>query len=288
MSFKAKVNPNFIVVKEARFILEDVKRSTPVCLIGHAGCGKTSLVEQIAARNNKPLVRVNLNGQTTVSDFIGLWTVKGGQTEWINGFLPSAMTAGYWLLLDEIDFAEPAILSTLNSVLEPSRTLTIKEKGFEVLTAHPDFRIFATANTIGSMTEFRSNYGGTSHMNDAFIDRFAVYKINYLDEAEEAELLVKETKCTPDFAWRAAQLAKLIRNAFEAKEVQSTISTRRLLSWANFKMNNSLSVDDSATYSLSTRVPKEDFKVIQELIKRVFEDESSTVAPPELKNPWGV
>ena len=74
------------------------------------------MIEQIAARANQGMLRSNLNGQTTIGDFVGLWTVKGGETVWVDGVLPKAMREGIWLVLDEIDFAEPAILSVINSV----------------------------------------------------------------------------------------------------------------------------------------------------------------------------
>lgn len=71
------------------------------------------------------MLHSNMNRQTTIGDFVGFWTVKGSETQWVDGVLPLAMRAGHWLVIDEIDFAEPAILA----VLEPGGRLLLKEKG---------------------------------------------------------------------------------------------------------------------------------------------------------------
>ena len=69
-----------------------------------------------------------MNGQTTVGDFVGFWTVKGGETMWVDGVLPTAMREGLWLIVDELDFAEPSILAVLTAVLEPQRSTAPERK----------------------------------------------------------------------------------------------------------------------------------------------------------------
>ena len=155
-------------------------------LIGHTGAGKTSLIEQVAARAQHGVVRSNMNGQTTVGDFVGFWTVKGGETMWVDGVLPTAMREGLWLIVDEIDFAEPSILAALTAVLEPHGRLTLKEKGNEVVAPHPAFRLFATANAVGAMSQFRHLYQGANLMNEAFLDRWRVYLLDYLSPARRS------------------------------------------------------------------------------------------------------
>ncbi len=214
--------------------IEDITENRRLLLIGHTGAGKTSFIEQIAARVRQPVLRANMNGQTTVSDFVGLWTVKGGETEWIDGVLPFALKTGAWLIVDEIDFAEPAILAVLTAVLEPQGRLLLKEKGNEIIAPHPRFRLFATANTAGAMGEYRHLYLGANPLNEAFLDRWRIYHIDYLSTAQERKLLNARMKGLLDAATIQAMtlVAADCRQAFERQELSCTFSTRRLLDWA--------------------------------------------------------
>ena len=179
-----KVNSAYHFAEFTDDLIEDMKEEKKVMLVGHTGCGKTSVIDQIGARMGQGVIRVNMNGQTTIGDFVGLWTVKGGETVWVDGVLPKAMREGHWLTVDELDFAEAAILSVLNSVLEPGGRLCLKEKGHEMIDPHPNFRLFATANAVGCMASFRALYQGTNVMNRAFLDRWRVYHVNYLPPEE--------------------------------------------------------------------------------------------------------
>ncbi len=98
--------------------------------------------------------------------------MKGGETVWVDGVLPVAMRAGHWLIIDEIDFVEPAIIAVLTAVLEPGGRLLLKEKGDEIVTPHPAFRLFATANAAGAMSVYRHLYQGANLLNEAFLDRW--------------------------------------------------------------------------------------------------------------------
>lgn len=123
-----RLNPAYLFSERFNDIVEDIVENRRVMLIGHTGAGKTSLIEQVAARSRHGVLRSNMNGQTTVGDFVGFWTVKGGETLWVDGVLPTAMREGLWLIVDEIDFAEPSILAALTAVLEPHGRLVLKEK----------------------------------------------------------------------------------------------------------------------------------------------------------------
>jgi len=215
-------------------IVQDIVENRRIMLIGHTGCGKTSLIEQVAARSQHGVIRSNMNGQTTIGDFVGFWTVKGGETMWVDGVLPVAMRSGAWLIIDEIDFAEPAILAVLTAVLESSGQLMLKEKGNEIVAPHPDFRLFATANAVGAMSQFRHMYQGSNLMNEAFLDRWRVYLINYLSPEEEAQVLLETLApaMTLSLAKTLAAIAADCRAAFAREDLSSAFSTRRLLDWA--------------------------------------------------------
>lgn len=169
----------------------DIMHRKHVMLIGHTGTGKTSLIEQLAARLNQAVVKVNMNGQMSISDFVGFFLAENGAMRWIDGVLPYCMRNGFWLILDEFDFADAALLSVLHSVTEKEPKLVLKEKGHELVPVHPKFRIFATANAVGAMQGFRHLYQGTRPMNVATLARWQCYLTDYLEPKAESVILQK-------------------------------------------------------------------------------------------------
>ena len=268
---------NFIPKKEPYYfyyiaddIADDIREKKPVLLTGHSGYGKSSLIVQMAACTKNGLFRVNLNGQATISDFVGSWIVKNGETIWVDGFLPKAMKDGYWLLCDEIDFAEPAILSCLNGILEPNGKLILKEKGFEIVEPHEDFRIFGTGNSIGKMSEHRVMYQGTCCMNAAFIDRWRVYEIK--DPPKDVELQIIKLHCpkfTDNLLERSYMVATRIREAFKKEEISETLSTRRLIEWCTLMMRYRDPVKAAET-TIFNKMPFEDSEVIRKTINKIM------------------
>lgn len=250
-------------------VILDLLERKPVLLTGHTGCGKTSLIEQIAARINQPTVRSNMNGQTTVGDFVGMWTVKGGETIWVDGVLPRAMKEGHWLVIDEIDCADAAILAILNAVLEKNGVLTLKEKGFEVIKPHENFRLFATANTVGCMAIYRSLYQGTNIMNEAFLDRFRVYHTEYLPEKEEVKVLMASVpNLKPEVGQAMVRVANMVRESFRKEEITTTFSTRRLIDWAEMYCRHG-NLKKAAQTIIYSKISFEESKTIDGLISRL-------------------
>jgi cobaltochelatase CobS len=263
-----RVNPAYLFSERFNDIVEDIVENRRVMLIGHTGAGKTSLIEQVAARAQHGVVRANMNGQTTVGDFVGFWTVKGGETLWVDGVLPTAMRDGLWLIVDEIDFAEPSILAALTAVLEPHGRLTLKEKGNEVVAPHPAFRLFATANAVGAMSQFRHLYQGANLMNEAFLDRWRVYLLDYLSPAEEADVLVRTLAphMTPTLAATLAAVAADCRAAFAREDLSSAFSTRRLLDWAELMLRTG-DPERAAGPAIYAKVSPEDAALIRGIIR---------------------
>jgi midasin len=150
-----------------------------VLMVGSTGVGKTSLVKYLAALTNNELRRINLSDMTDNTELIGGYKPgKDGGFVWQDGIITESLRKGQWLLLDEINLADPAILERLNSLLDDDRFITLTEKNNEVVNAHPNTRIFATMNP--------SSYSGRKELSEAMLNRF---NLMYQDPYPPEELV---------------------------------------------------------------------------------------------------
>ena len=212
---------------ETELLLNGIRHGDKCLLVGPTGCGKSQMVIQLAAQTNTPLIRFNLHGETSVSNFLGHWIVQGKEMEFLEGVLPTAMRNGSWLLLDELDACTPQVSFLLHSVLEEKGCLVMADKDGEVVEPHPEFRIIATANTIGK-GEDSGLYTGTQILNEAFLDRFGtVIRMDYLPFNEEVKVLLEKVpNLKPVIAAGLTTIASEIRKAFNEETVYCTFSTR--------------------------------------------------------------
>ena len=219
-------------------VIDSIHSKENVLLTGGTGVGKTTHITQIANRIDQPLLRINFNGETRMSDLIGKIQVVGGQTMWVDGVLPKAMREGYWLLLDELDFADPAVLSLLHPVLEDDPMLVLKENSGEIIRPHENFRLFATANSIGAMSDRAAAYSGTNTMNEAFLDRWQVLMVDNLAAKEEVRVLKDNAPgLKPRWVKQIVEFANKARakdeNGDSAIEYTGdNFSTRKTIAWA--------------------------------------------------------
>lgn len=255
-------------------VIDSVLAGDKVLLTGEAGTGKTSLVEQIAARIKQPVLRVNLNGETRLGDFIGRTTVVAGEggsvTKWVDGILPTAMKMGYWLILDEIDMGEPNILSLLHPVLEPNGRLVLKENNGEEIRPHENFRLFGTANGVGSQASRADTYAGVNSMNAAFLDRWHIITMPHMDAKTEMKIVKDRIPLIlPKHAKRIVQYANMVRKGLENATVSIGFSTRAVLQWAE-KTAMYRNPRRGAEAVFLCKVSHEDRQVLEKLIDTVF------------------
>lgn len=259
-------------------ILYALEHDLPVYHFGHTGTGKTTLIQQIAARTQQPSLRVNMDSEMTRLDFLGrdtLVSIDGvTASKFVDGVLPQAMQGPYILEADEIDFARSDVLYAFQPVLEDGRTLRITEDGGRVIKADPMFRIVATANTKGQGDEYGC-YQGARIQSQAFIDRFQVWvEASYLDHDEEVALITaKVPTCKHSVATKLVRIANHIRDAFTKGEVLTTITPRGLTTVA--KMIDVWGQDKAAIksaigYTLSGRASDEDIAKMNEAIDAHF------------------
>jgi cobaltochelatase CobS len=203
-----------------------------VWLHGYSGTGKTQLVTQVCARMNYGLIRINADSAISRRQLVGDWVVRGGETVFQYGVMVEAMRRGYVFLIDEIDHFAPPTLATLRGVLEDPSQLIILENGGEVVKAHPDFRVVATANTAGAGDE--SGLFVTSRaLSLADRQRFSVWvKVDYLPPAAEAAMLLKRfPRLKKVELQRFHQVVRAIREGHVRGEFEESFSPRELINW---------------------------------------------------------
>lgn len=214
-------------------ILLGLDLNIPILLWGHAGTGKSSFFENVAAKTNRPLIRVQHTINTEESHIVGQWTVRDGATVFELGPLAVAMKQGHLYMADEYDFAMPSVLSVYQSVLE-GKSLVIKEADAanRIIKPHPNFRFVATGNTNGSGDE-TGLYQGTNMQNAANYDRFGVTcRVTYMTKTMETRIIVNQSGIDKEDAKRLVDFGSAVRDAFDAGKISATISPRALINAA--------------------------------------------------------
>jgi cobaltochelatase CobS len=221
-------------------LLAGFAQNRRVLVQGLHGSGKSTHVEQVAARLNWPCVRVNLDGHLSRLDLVGRDAIvlRDGQqvTEFQEGILPWSLQRPVALVFDEYDAGRPDVMFVLQRVLEEGGKLTLMDQS-RVLTPHPFFRLFATANTIG-LGNLNGLYHGAQRLNHAQIDRWnIVAALNYLPAEEEIAIVQARVPELADAAGqglvgRMVAVAALTRKGFAAGDLSTLMSPRTVIAWA--------------------------------------------------------
>ncbi|HVV40578.1 MAG TPA: cobaltochelatase subunit CobS [Nitrobacter sp.] len=221
-------------------ILAGFARNRRVMVTGYHGTGKSTHIEQVAARLNWPCVRVNLDSHISRIDLVGkdAIVVKDGKqiTEFRDGILPWAYQNNVALCFDEYDAGRPDVMFVIQRVLESSGRLTLLDQS-RVIKPHPAFRLFSTANTIG-LGDTSGLYHGTQQINQAQMDRWnIVTTLNYLPHDNEVDIVLAKAKHYRtaegrDTVGKMVRLADLTRNAFANGDLSTVMSPRTVITWA--------------------------------------------------------
>jgi len=221
-------------------ILAGFQYNRRVLIQGYHGTGKSTHVEQVAARLNWPCVRVNLDSHISRIDLIGKDQIKvdkGVQyTEFQEGILPWALRNPCAIVFDEYDAGRADVMFVIQRVLEIDGKLTLLDQN-EVIDPHPYFRLFATANTIG-LGDTTGLYHGTQQINQAQMDRWSlVCTLNYLSHDAEAAIVLSKaphynTEKGRQMISQMVAVADLTRTAFMNGDLSTVMSPRTVIAWA--------------------------------------------------------
>jgi cobaltochelatase CobS len=236
------LDPDYLFDRDTTLaILAGFAYNRRVMVSGYHGTGKSTHIEQVAARLNWPLVRINLDSHVSRIDLVGKDAIvlKDGKqiTEFRDGILPWALQNNIALCFDEYDAGRPDVMFVIQRVLEVAGRLTLLDQR-RVIRPHPAFRLFATANTIG-LGDTSGLYHGTQQINQGQMDRWSIVTtLNYLPHDKEVDIVLAKAayyrgrKDGRDIVNKMVRVADLTRNAFINGDLSTVMSPRTVITWA--------------------------------------------------------
>ena len=261
-------------------ILAGFNHNRRVMMQGYHGTGKSTHIEQVAARLNWPAVRVNLDSHISRIDLIGKDAIKlkdGKQvTEFHEGILPWALRNPVAIVFDEYDAGRADVMFVIQRVLEHDGKLTLLDQN-EIITPHSNFRLFATSNTVG-LGDTTGLYHGTQQINQAQMDRWSlVATLNYLSvEVESAIVLAKSPSYDSEEGRRVIKqmvtVADLTRTAFMNGDLSTVMSPRTVINWAS---NTEIFKDVGYAFRLTflNKCDELERQIVAEFFQRCFDEE---------------
>ncbi len=261
-----------------------------VMIQGFHGTGKSTHIEQVAARLNWPCIRVNLDSHISRIDLVGRDAIvlKDGVqvTEFREGMLPWALQHATALVFDEYDAGRPDVMFVIQRVLEVEGKLTLLDQN-RVIRPHPHFRMFATANTVG-LGDTTGLYHGVQQINQGQMDRWnIVVALNYLPHEEEVKIVQAKSAHLRDakgseLAGKMVRLAELTRNGFMAGDLSTVMSPRTVITWAeNARIFNDLKLGFRMTFL--NKCDEAERSVVAEYYQRVFGEDLPEAAVGGMK-----
>ncbi len=258
-------------------ILAGFGHNRRVMVQGFHGTGKSTHIEQIAARLRWPCMRVNLDSHVSRMDLLGKDAIvlkEGKQiTEWKEGILTWALQNPVALVFDEYDAGRPDVMFVIQRILEAEGKLTLLDQN-KIIRPHPAFRLFATANTIG-LGDTTGLYHGTQQINQGQMDRWNIVTVlNYLPPETEAQIILKKipeltSDEDKDEVRAMVQVANLTRKGFKSGDLSTLMSPRTVLSWAD---NTEIFGDRELSFKLSfyNKCDEAERPILREYYQRCF------------------
>ncbi|MEM7650754.1 MAG: AAA family ATPase [Pseudomonadota bacterium] len=279
-------NPNVPVIdKTYQFdhdttlaILAGFQHNRKVMIQGYHGTGKSSHIEQVAARLNWPCVRINLDSHVSRVDLIGKDTIvlkEGKQiTEWQEGLLPWSIQNPVALVFDEYDAGRPDVMFVIQRILEQEGRLTLIDQN-RVIRPHPAFRLFATANTVG-LGDTTGLYHGTQQINQAQMDRWNMcVTLNYLPHDDEMDIMLAkfpelQTDMGKDMIDKMVRMADLTREGFINGDLSTLMSPRTVLAWIENTIIMDMNRDVAFLLSFMNKCDETERPIVAEYYQRCF------------------
>ena len=261
-------------------ILAGFKHNRKVLIQGYHGTGKSTHIEQVAARLNWPCVRINLDSHISRIDLIGKDAIvlRDGQqvTEFREGLLPWALQSPTALVFDEYDAGRADVMFVIQRVLEADGRLTLLDQN-KIVRPHPAFRLFATTNTVG-LGDTTGLYHGTQQINQGQMDRWnIVATLNYLPHDAEVEIVLANTPGYDTEDGRKTislmvRVADMTRAGFMAGDISTVMSPRTVITWAE---NTDIFGDLSFAFRLTflNKCDEVERPLIAEYFQRCFGDD---------------
>ena len=261
-------------------ILAGFAHNRRVMIQGYHGTGKSTHIEQVAARLNWPCIRINLDSHISRIDLIGkdAIVIKDGKqiTEFREGILPWALQRPTALVFDEYDAGRPDVMFVIQRVLEVEGKLTLLDQN-RIIRPNPSFRLFSTTNTIG-LGDTTGLYHGTQQINQGQMDRWnIVATLNYLPHDDEVEIVIAKVSSydTPKGREQMSamvELAELTRQGFINGDISTVMSPRTVLTWAE---NTDIFGDLKVAFRLTflNKCDEMERPVVAEYYQRCFGEE---------------
>lgn len=259
-------------------ILAGFTHNRRVMIQGYHGTGKSTHIEQVAARLNWPCVRINLDSHVSRVDLVGKDAIvlkEGKQiTEWKEGLLPWSLQHPVALVFDEYDAGRPDVMFVIQRVLEAEGKLTLLDQN-RIIRPHPAFRLFATTNTIG-LGDTTGLYHGTHQINQGQMDRWnIVVTLNYLPHDDEMGIMLAkfpglaEDAEKKDMVDKMVRMADLTREGFINGDLSTLMSPRTVLSWIE---NTLIFADRDLAFQLSfmNKCDETERPIVAEFYQRCF------------------
>jgi cobaltochelatase CobS len=271
------IDPDYVFdLKNTALILDALVNGDNAWVFGHTGSGKTTIIEQIAARLSWPLMRINGDSDISRFELIGKTDLRDGATVFTEGVLPIGLQNGCIILMDEYDMLRGETAYVLQRLAE-GKGLMLLEDGGRYVAPHPMTRLIAACNSRGNGDEF-GIYPAVRTQSAAVRSRFTAWvEHDYLKTDQETQLLIKKTGIGEEMAGKFVRLANEVRDAFKRGVILEVVSPRELLAAATryMRLSSRLGDEREATRmtlesALLSRCSSADRATLSEISQRVF------------------